>query len=148
MKCIESHKPRLKVGAGAETRMKVKACWACKNEKDLLGCATADMRRSVAKRHVFSTERHPAATTTTRTAISRGTWCSGITSASHAEGPGFKSQCVHFSSWIRFPFGLTPHISVWVICLNQAHASFTGAKILEAGLEPAISSLGGRRLIH
>ena len=26
----------------------------------------------------------------------RGTWCSGITSASHAEGPGFKSQCVHF----------------------------------------------------
>ena len=27
-----------------------------------------------------------------------GTWCSGITSASHAEGPGFKSQCVHFST--------------------------------------------------
>ena len=26
---------------------------------------------------------------------SPGTWCSGITSASHAEGPGFKSQCVH-----------------------------------------------------
>ena len=25
-----------------------------------------------------------------------GTWCSGVTSASHAEGPGFKSQCVHF----------------------------------------------------
>ena len=24
----------------------------------------------------------------------RGTWCSGITSAPHAEGPGFKSQCV------------------------------------------------------
>ena len=23
-----------------------------------------------------------------------GTWCSGITSASHAEGPGFKSQWV------------------------------------------------------
>ena len=28
----------------------------------------------------------------------RGTWCSGITSASHAEGPGFKPQCVHFLS--------------------------------------------------
>ena len=26
-----------------------------------------------------------------------GTWCSGITSASHAEGPGFKSQCVRLS---------------------------------------------------
>ena len=24
-----------------------------------------------------------------------GTWCSGITSAPHAEGSGFKSQCVH-----------------------------------------------------
>ena len=24
-----------------------------------------------------------------------GTWCSGITSAPHAEGPGLKSQCVH-----------------------------------------------------
>ena len=33
-----------------------------------------------------------------------GSWCSGITSASHAEGPGFKSQWVHFSrtsaSWM------------------------------------------------
>ena len=26
-----------------------------------------------------------------------GSWCSGITSASHAEGPGFKSQWVHFA---------------------------------------------------
>ena len=25
-----------------------------------------------------------------------GAWCSGITSASHAEGPGFNPQCVHF----------------------------------------------------
>ena len=25
----------------------------------------------------------------------KGTWCSGITSASHAEGPGFNPQCVH-----------------------------------------------------
>ena len=27
--------------------------------------------------------------------FARGTWCSGITSASHAEGPGFNPQCVH-----------------------------------------------------
>ena len=27
-----------------------------------------------------------------------GTWCSGITSAPHAEGPGFKSQCVQTSA--------------------------------------------------
>ena len=26
---------------------------------------------------------------------SSGTWCNGITSASHAEGPGFNPQCVH-----------------------------------------------------
>ena len=28
-------------------------------------------------------------------AMLRGTWCSGITSAPHAEVPGLKSQCVH-----------------------------------------------------
>ena len=28
---------------------------------------------------------------------SSGTWCSGITSASHAEGPGFNPQCVQLS---------------------------------------------------
>ena len=33
-------------------------------------------------------------------AQSLGTWCSGITSASHAEGPGFKSQCVHISNHV------------------------------------------------
>ena len=33
--------------------------------------------------------------------LASGTWCSGITSASHAEGPGFKSQCVHFSCCVR-----------------------------------------------
>ena len=31
------------------------------------------------------------------------TWCSGIISASHAEGPGFKSQCVHCLRGIAFP---------------------------------------------
>ena len=35
-------------------------------------------------------------------AQSLGTWCSGITSASHAEGLGFKSQCVHIRSCISF----------------------------------------------
>ena len=41
---------------------------------------------------------------------STGTWCSGITSASHAEGSGFNPQCVHHSfadcvhpSWRRSP---------------------------------------------
>ena len=38
-----------------------------------------------------------------------GTWCSGITSASHAEGPGFKSQCVQLCFAVR--------------CLMSAHAS-------------------------
>ena len=27
--------------------------------------------------------------------LAEGAWCSGIASASHADGPGFKSQCVH-----------------------------------------------------
>ena len=38
----------------------------------------------------------------------KGTWCSGITSASHADGPGFKSQCVH-SLLHRIPPPPTPH---------------------------------------
>ena len=37
-----------------------------------------------------------------------GAWCSGITSASHAEGPGFKSQCVHFLE-VWFGHLLGPH---------------------------------------
>ena len=40
----------------------------------------------------------------------KGTWCSGITSAPHAEGPGFKSQCVHAYQLI------SPHVpmpSAW-----------------------------------
>ena len=36
-------------------------------------------------------------------ALTRGTWCSGITSASHAEGPGFKSQCVQVAVIVYFP---------------------------------------------
>ena len=35
--------------------------------------------------------------------FSLGAWCSGITSASHAEGPGFKSQCVRFDPPTHFP---------------------------------------------
>ena len=38
-----------------------------------------------------------------------GTWCSGITSASHAEGPGFKSQCVHFSKPLYNPSSMFRH---------------------------------------
>ena len=38
--------------------------------------------------------------------LSRGTWCSGITSASHAEGPGLKSQCVHLLVGQRIFFSL------------------------------------------
>ena len=30
-----------------------------------------------------------------------GTWCSGFTSALHAEGPGFNPQCVHFAARAR-----------------------------------------------
>ena len=33
--------------------------------------------------------------------VVEGTWCSGITSAPHAEGPGFNPQCVHCESCIQ-----------------------------------------------
>ena len=54
--------------------------------------------------HAFKSEVHGFG-------MSKGTWCSGITSASHAEGPGFKSQCVHF-----FTVSHIPHILIeWAI---------------------------------
>jgi hypothetical protein len=42
-----------------------------------------------------------------------GTWCSGITSALHAEGPGFNPQCVHRS------FALSRYTA---LCFGCAHA--------------------------
>ena len=38
----------------------------------------------------------------------KGTWCSGITSASHAKGPGFKSQCVQI-----WKYQDAPRLSGW-----------------------------------
>ena len=43
------------------------------------------------------------------TTVIKGTWCSGITSASHAEGPGFKSQCVQYQFQIKLPIGIMLH---------------------------------------
>ena len=54
--------------------------------------------------------------------IYKGTWCSGITSASHAEGPGFKSQCVHIfvaSRSIHVP----PATSHQALCLPSVTAN-------------------------
>ena len=53
-----------------------------------LNCAT----RQVALRNCFKTNASN---------LSLGTWCSGITSALHAEGPGFNPQCVHRSLCCR-----------------------------------------------
>ena len=44
-----------------------------------------------------------------------GTWCSGITSASHAEGPGLKSQCVQAT------FRLVARFMVWRHELQEAY---------------------------
>ena len=48
----------------------------------------ANARRGLVVRWVHRVQQHQL-----------GTWCSGITSAPHAEGPGFKSQCVHCYDW-------------------------------------------------
>ena len=64
----------------------------------------------------------------------KGTWCSGITSASHAEGPGFKSQCVHFMPRPEETLRAPP-------LLGQQSMTL-------AGLEPAIFGSEDQRLIH
>ena len=40
-----------------------------------------------------------------------GTWCSGLTSTPHAEGPGFKSQCVHLFEANKIESG-----KLWSFC--------------------------------
>jgi hypothetical protein len=41
---------------------------------------------------------------TAKTSPQRGTWCSGITPAQHAGGPGFNPQCVHGLSGSKITF--------------------------------------------
>ena len=53
------------------------------------GCLTSEVKRDL-EQALFSIMRFVRIDS----AYSRGTWCSGITSASHAEGPGFNPQCV------------------------------------------------------
>ena len=38
----------------------------------------------------------------------KGTWCSGITPAQHAGGPGFNPQCVHH-------FGIASNDDIWPV---------------------------------
>jgi hypothetical protein len=59
---------------------------------ELLG--TSYDRKAIASCHAFP--KPPW-----RLSFQWGTWCSGITSASHAEGPWFKSQCVHVLESLR-----------------------------------------------
>ena len=66
---------------------------------DALGALAARDRRGALRPGARGTAprgSHTRAATWDYT-VAKGTWCSGITSASHAEGPGFKSQCVHFT---------------------------------------------------
>ena len=77
-----------------------------------------------------------------------GTWCSGITSAPHAEGPGFKSQCVHFSHWvlqIHGAFECTSMPRSTTRESNRAPAR-AGAKEHDPGIEPATSGCAGQLL--
>ena len=81
-------------------------------------------------------------------------WSSGMILAQGARGPGFNSQNSPYQIWIdlRPSVGTCWHdlsIASAAATLSAHGLSNAGAQhILEAGLEPAISSLGGRRLIH
>ena len=66
----------------------------------------------------------------------RGTWCSGITSAPHAEGPGLNPQCVHVQKrQLR----------------TMAHARLDGSEILRAPADveniPFSAIPGGARFL-
>ena len=74
------------------------------------------------------------------TIASWGTWCSGITSASHAEGPGFKSQCVHLSRLVCVNCSCVPSATA------SPRAFFAGFQCVASPLATfVIFQLGQRR---
>ena len=92
-----------------------------------------------------------------------GTWCSGITSASHAEGPGFNPQCVQLCLCVLICF---PEQSLPSWCVSDTarvavqeglHAAASAnalpskrcaKQIPPVGLEPTIFGLEVQRLVH
>ena len=75
-----------------------------------------------------------------------GTWCSGITSASHAEGPGFNPQCVHLlRRALTFSLRARDHAKPTHAHMQArkqqligiTHESARVGLILPAGFEPA-----------
>ena len=63
---------------------------------------------------------------------STGTWCSGITPAQHAGGPGFNPQRVHFSRTM-------PHTSIsLVVCLRYC--------TLPRACPPSVSGSGNKKI--
>ena len=72
----------------------------------------------------------------------KGTWCSGITSSSHAEGPRLNPQCVHTTC----DFLLS---GCSLACMLELFRKFNRRWIMTpARLEPAIPDSVGRCLIH
>ena len=71
-----------------------------------------------------------------RSVLHKGIWRNGSASDSRSEGWEFESLCPHF---------VRPR---QVALKSAAHALCGCTHIPEVGLEPTISSLGGRRLIH
>jgi hypothetical protein len=64
---------------------------------------------------------------TLRAGKQKGTWCSGITSASHAEGPGFKSQCVHVGHHAPAFVGADTGADAGHCCASLAKGGWQGA---------------------
>ena len=65
------------------------------------GCMVRDAHRNHTKTMAHINIANDVQRYVLRRRRCKGTWCSGITSASHAEGPGFKSQCVHICVRLR-----------------------------------------------
>ena len=81
-----------------------------------------------------------ASLTPRHTLASWGTWCSGITSASHAEGPGFKAQCVHLSRLVCVNCSCVPSATA------SPRAFFAGFQCVASPLATfVIFQLGQRR---
>ena len=93
-----------------------------------------------------------------------GTWCSGITSAPHAEGPGFNPQCVHFRApedtsqfgtnrWAKLVdnWAAQLHLADWAVALVTARlVQSAGRKALNlvvAGSSPTVCAFRRSRAL-
>ena len=78
----------------------------------------------------------------TISSLLKGTWCSGITSALHAEGPGLNPQCVHVQEK-----GRSGIQRCWVFLVSR-RGHLPGVLVARLGSVPSVAMCKRRGVLH